>query len=264
MNSNNLNNLSVAQLVELIHREDAMVQVAVNKALPQIEALAARVLDCLQNEGRLFYIGAGTSGRLGVLDAAELPPTYGVDKHLVTAVIAGGEKAIQQAIEGAEDDTQQGWIDLQNAGIRANDFLIGIAASGTTPYVLSALEVAMNHGVATGCITCNKAAPLASMVQYPIVVETGAEIISGSTRMKAATAQKMVLNMISTIVMIKLGRTDDNKMIYMQLKNKKLIDRGINMIMNDLCIDYATARALLLEYKSVFLAKKNYNGFKKL
>jgi len=262
LKNRSLNSLSVGELVEKIHREDETVQLAINKALPQIESLTEAVLECLQNQGRLFYIGAGTSGRLGVLDAAELPPTYGIDKQLVTAIIAGGEKAIQQAIEGAEDNTEQGWLDLQMAGIEYHDFLIGIAASGTTPYVLAAIEKAKNQGIKNGCITCNNASPLAAMVHYPIVIETGQEIIAGSTRMKAATAQKMVLNMISTIVMIKLGRTDDNKMIHMQLKNKKLIDRGINILMNDLHIDYTLAQSLLLKYKSVYLAKENYNGLK--
>jgi N-acetylmuramic acid 6-phosphate etherase len=254
----NLNQCTTAELLLAIHREDAAVHLAVSDALPQITALANAALQCLQNGKRLFYIGAGTSGRLGVLDAAELPPTYGISPELVKAVIAGGDTALRQAVEGAEDNTTQGWTDLCNAGITPGDFLIGIAASGTTPYVINAIKQATNNQVITGCITCNINTLLATTVQYPIEIQTGTEIIAGSTRMKAATAQKMVLNMISTTLMIKLGRTENNRMVYMQLKNQKLIERGTLILMDDLNIEHISARQLLLQYGSVKEAKNHF------
>jgi N-acetylmuramic acid 6-phosphate etherase len=202
--------------------------------------------------GRLFYMGAGTSGRLAVVDASECPPTFGVPEGLVIAVIAGGSKAITQAVENAEDDTEQGWIDLRNYNINEKDVVIGIAASGTTPYVVSALEQCREQNIVTGCITNNPGSPLEQISAYPIVVETGPEFLTGSTRMKSGTAQKLVLNMISTTVMIQLGRVEDNQMVNMQLTNEKLVDRGVKMVMEKLSItDYEKAKELLLRWGSV-------------
>lgn len=243
---------SVAELLQEINEEDRKVPLAVQKSLPQITALVEKLSHKMKEGGRLFYMGAGTSGRLGILDASECPPTYGVPEDLVVGIIAGGEKAITNAVEKAEDDPLQGWKDLLQYEINSDDFVIGLAASGTTPYVIGALEACGQNNILTGCITCNKNSPLAAVADYPVEVVVGPEYVTGSTRMKSGTAQKLVLNMISTTVMIQLGRVIDNKMVNMQLSNEKLVDRGTKMIMQQLHIgDYEEARSLLLQYGSV-------------
>ncbi|MBS1512234.1 MAG: N-acetylmuramic acid 6-phosphate etherase [Bacteroidetes bacterium] len=247
-----LEQMSVPELLQHINNEDQQVPAAVAKALPNIDALVNAAVDKMLTGGRLFYIGAGTSGRLGILDASECPPTYGVPKGLVIGIIAGGSKAITEAVEYAEDDTEQGWIDLQAFQITSNDVVIGIAASGTTPYVIGALEQCRAHQIVTGSISCNPDSPLSAAADYPIEVVVGPEFVTGSTRMKSGTAQKLVLNMISTSIMIQLGRVEDNKMVNMQLTNEKLVDRGVKMLMNKLSIsDYEKAKSLLLEKGSV-------------
>jgi N-acetylmuramic acid 6-phosphate etherase len=247
-----LEKMSIAEIIRNINEEDKKVAFAVEKALPQIEELIFAVSDCMLAGGKLFYVGAGTSGRLGILDASECPPTYGVPYDLVQGIIAGGTSAITRAAEFAEDDTKQGWLDLQEHKIAANDFVIGIAASGTTPYVISALKDCNKNNIQTGCITCNKNTPLAEVANFPIEVLTGAEFVTGSTRMKSGTAQKMVLNMISTTVMIQLGRVEDNRMVNMQLNNQKLVDRGVKMLMEKAALsDYSYAKTLLLKSGSV-------------
>ena len=223
--------MPVKEIIQHINEEDKTVAFAIEKALPQIEKLIEAITDKMFAGGKLFYIGAGTSGRLGILDASECPPTYGVPYDLVRGLIAGGFDAIIRAAEFAEDDTEQGWIDLQSKNISEKDFVVGIAASGTTPYVIGALQHCRKNNIETGCITCNENTPLSKCADYPIEVITGAEFVTGSTRMKAGTAQKMVLNMISTTVMIQLGRVEDNSMVNMQLNNDKLIDRGVRMLM---------------------------------
>jgi N-acetylmuramic acid 6-phosphate etherase len=209
--------------------------------------------------GRLFYIGAGTSGRLGIVDASECPPTFGVSFDLVNGIIAGGDKAIRRAVENAEDDRTQAWIDLQEQNIGPNDVVIGIAASGTTPYVIAGLEACNKQNITTGCITCNDESPLALTAQYPIVIVVGPEFVTGSSRMKAGTAQKLVLNMISTTTMIQLGRVKGNKMVDMQLSNDKLVDRGIRMIMGEIPVNYEEASQLLKENGSVRKAVNHFN-----
>jgi N-acetylmuramic acid 6-phosphate etherase len=247
-----IDQMAVEEILFNINREDQKVAGAVEKAIQQIEQLITVIADKMLSGGRLFYIGAGTSGRLAIVDASECPPTFGVPEGLVIAVIAGGKKAITQPVENAEDDTVQGWLDLQFYHINEKDVVIGIAASGTTPYVISALEQCRKHNIITGCITNNPGAPIVHAAAHPIVVETGPEFITGSTRMKSGTAQKMVLNMISTTVMIQLGRVEDNQMVNMQLTNEKLIDRGVRMVMEKLAIDdYAKAKELLLQFGSV-------------
>ncbi len=247
-----LEKMPLAEVLRSINEEDKTVPAAVARALPQIESLTDAVLDKLLAGGRLFYIGAGTSGRLAVVDASECPPTYGVPRELVNALIAGGEKAITQAVEGAEDDAAQGWADLEASGISNKDFVIGIAASGTTPYVVGALEQCNKKGIGTGCITNNPGSPLTQVALFPVAVAVGPEFVTGSTRMKSGTAQKLVLNMISTAVMIGLGRVEDNSMINMQLTNEKLVDRGTRMVMEGLKLaDYDRAKALLLQWGSV-------------
>lgn len=246
-----LDMLSIAEILEVINAEDARVHAAVRRALPQIEALTALVVRRLKAGSRLFYIGAGTSGRLGVLDASELPPTFGVPDGLVTGVIAGGEIALRGAVEGAEDDLQAGWQALVASGARSGDVVVGIAASGTTPYVMGALSDARRHGLLTGAITANPHSPLTLLVDAPVVVETGPEVIAGSSRMKAGTAQKMVLNMLSTTAMIQLGRVKGNAMVNMQLKNQKLIGRAIRLLMFELGLDAGEATRLLGEHGSV-------------
>ena len=243
---------SIGTLLTQINAEDKTVADAVEKAIPQIKKLVGAISDKMLVGGRLFYIGAGTSGRLAVVDASECPPTFGVPHGLVIAVIAGGKKAITMAVENAEDDTEQGWRDLQAHDISAKDIVVGIAASGTTPYVISALEQCQKSGILTGSITNNPGSPLALVADFPIEVAVGPEFVTGSTRMKSGTAQKMVLNMISTTVMIQLGRVEDNKMVNMQLTNEKLVERGTKMIMHKIGIDdYAAAKELLLKYGSV-------------
>ncbi len=257
-NYRHLEKMSVGEILTNINNEDKSVPFAIEKIIPQIEALVGTIADKMLSGGRLFYIGAGTSGRLAVVDASECPPTYGVPYGLVVAVIAGGDQAITQAIENAEDDKLQGWKDLENHNINEKDVVIGIAASGTTPYVIGALEESRKRGIITGSITNNPGSPLALVADYPIEVEVGPEFVTGSTRMKSGTSQKLILNMISTTVMIQLGRVEDNKMVNMLLTNEKLIDRGTKMIMDKLSLqDYNKAKELLLQHGSVKKAVEN-------
>lgn len=247
-----LEQMPVKEIITHINDEDKTIATAVEKALQQIEKLIIAVADKMLARGRLFYIGAGTSGRLAILDASECPPTYGVDYDLVQGIIAGGFNAIIRAAEFAEDDTEQGWLDLQSKKITEKDFVIGIAASGTTPYIIGAMNYCKKNNIETGCITCNEYTPLANAVDCPVEVITGPEFVTGSTRMKAGTAQKMVLNMISTAVMIQLGRVEDNSMVNMQLTNEKLIDRGVKMLMQQTnSKDYPASKKILLKYGSV-------------
>lgn len=248
---NNLESMSVNEIISNINNEDKTVTLAVEKALPQIEALIEQIVTKLKNGGRIFYIGAGTSGRLGILDASECPPTFGVSHDLVIGLIAGGDTAIRKAVENAEDDTTQGWLDLQAYKISNKDVVIGIAASGTTPYVIGALEKCNEQDIITGCITCNQGSPLGLTAQFPIEVVVGPEFLTGSSRMKAGTAQKLVLNMITTTSMIQIGKVKGNKMVDMQLSNDKLFDRGVKMIIAELNISYTAAATLLTKYKSV-------------
>ncbi|MFN4313517.1 MAG: N-acetylmuramic acid 6-phosphate etherase [Chitinophagaceae bacterium] len=247
-----LEKMSVAELLTNINKEDQVVPGAVQKAIPQIEKLVEAVSDKMLMGGRLFYIGAGTSGRLAVVDASECPPTYGVPYGLVVGIIAGGDKAITTAVEFAEDDREQGWKDLEAHQVSDKDVVIGIAASGTTPYVISALEECRKRGIVTGSISCNPDSPVSAAADFPIEVVVGPEFVTGSTRMKSGTAQKLVLNMISTAAMIQLGRVEDNKMVNMQLTNEKLVDRGAKMLMERLHMsDYEKAKQLLLQHGSV-------------
>ncbi|HET8861414.1 N-acetylmuramic acid 6-phosphate etherase [Marivirga sp.] len=250
-NFNNLENLSTIELLQGINQEDQSVALAVQKAIPQIEKALETIVEKMKAGGRLFYIGAGTSGRLGILDASECPPTFGVGFDKVIGLIAGGDNAIRKAVEFAEDDTSQAWKDLQEYNISKKDFLIGIAASGRTPYVIGGLKIAQEKGIKTACITCNPNSEVVNVSNFPIEVPVGPEFVTGSTRMKAGTAQKMVLNMISTTAMIQLGHVKGNKMVDMQLSNDKLVDRGTKMIMNELMIAYEDAKKLLLKYGSV-------------
>ena len=253
-----LEQMSVHELLTHINNEDQTVPLAVEKALPQIEALVNATVNALKEGGRLFYIGAGTSGRLGIVDASECPPTFGVPHELVNGIIAGGDQAIRRAVENAEDSTTQAWLDLKAAGITAGDVVVGIAASGTTPYVISGLEACHKNSIVTGSITCNAGSPLALVAQFPVEVVVGPEFVTGSSRMKAGTAQKLVLNMLSTATMIQLGRVKGNKMVDMQLSNAKLVDRGTRMIMDELGVDYKTANHLLLTHGSVRKAVENF------
>lgn len=255
-----LEKMSVQELLFNINNEDKTVALAVERALPQIEIVVSNVVKKMKIGGRLFYIGAGTSGRLGILDASECPPTFGVSANLVNGIIAGGDTAIRKAVENAEDSKSQAWIDLQNENITENDFVIGIAASGTTPYVISGLEKCNENNIATACITCNVGSPLSKVAQFPIEVVVGPEFVTGSSRMKAGTAQKLVLNMISTTVMIQLGRVKGNKMVDMQLSNEKLVDRGVKMIMEEINISYGNAAELLEQFGSVRKAVEHYNS----
>jgi N-acetylmuramic acid 6-phosphate etherase len=251
----------VGELLQIINKEDQEVAIAVQKALPQIEKLITALTNKMLAGGRLFYMGAGTSGRLGVLDASEIPPTYGMPQGVVIGIIAGGEKAVRFPVEDAEDNREQGWIDLKQHHISDKDFVVGIASSGTTPYVIAALEKCREHGILTGSISCNPDAALSAVADYPVEVVVGPEVITGSTRMKSGTAQKMVLNMISTVAMIQLGRVEDNRMVNMQLTNAKLIDRGTKMLMEKAGIeDYEKAKALLVKYGSVKKAMDGKNG----
>lgn len=247
-----LEKMSVEEILININQEDQTVPMAVEKAIPQIEKLTSIIADKMLSGGRLFYIGAGTSGRLGIVDASECPPTYGVPYGLVIGIIAGGNKAITEAVEFAEDNKQQGWDDLAEHNINEHDVVIGLAASGTTPYVIGALEECKKRNIVTGSICCNPNSPVSAAADYPVEVIVGPEFVTGSTRMKSGTAQKLVLNMISTTVMIQLGRVEDNKMVNMQLSNEKLVDRGVKMVMEQLAItDYEHAKAMLLKYGSV-------------
>ena len=249
---NELEKMTINELLVNINKEDTIIPSAIKKAIPQIESLINVLVDKMLVGGRLFYIGAGTSGRLGVVDASECPPTFGVPYGLVIAIIAGGNKAITEAVEFAEDDVEQGWKDLQQHSINKKDVVIGIAASGTTPYVIAALEKCKQNQIVTGSISCNLQSPLSHAADFPIEVVVGPEFITGSTRMKSGTAQKLVLNMISTALMIQLGRVEGNRMVNMQLTNDKLVDRGIKMVMEKLNLtDYEKAKNLLLEKGSV-------------
>lgn len=258
-NYNHLEKMSLKELLQNINNEDKTVPLAVEKALPQIEVLIQHIVKQLNNGGRLFYIGAGTSGRLGILDASECPPTYGVSPNVVIGLIAGGDTAIRNSVEYAEDSTTQGWEDLKHFNITNKDVVVGIAASGTTPYVIGALEQCNENGIITGCITCNHNSPLSNTAQYPVEVIVGPEFVTGSSRMKAGTAQKLILNMITTTTMIQLGHVKDNKMVDMQLSNDKLVDRGTKMVMNALDITEDEAQKLLNEFGSVRLSIQNYN-----
>jgi len=243
--------MSVQDLLANINREDKSVPVAIEKVLPQIASIIKVIVEKMQAGGRLFYIGAGTSGRLGVVDASEIPPTYGMPHGRVIGLIAGGDTAIRKAVENAEDDPDQGWMDLEEHVINQQDVLIGIAASGRTPYVIGALKTARANGVVTGCIVCNEGSEVAKNSDFPIEVVVGPEFVTGSTRMKSGTAQKLVLNMISTATMIKLGKVKGNKMVDMQLTNIKLVDRGVKMIMSETGISYEEAEQLLRQHGSV-------------
>lgn len=248
---NDLENMSTLELLTSINTEDQKIALAVQKQLHQIQPLVNEIVNCFQNGGKLFYIGAGTSGRLGILDASECPPTFGVPHDMVVGLIAGGDSAIRKAVENAEDNQQQAGQDLQNAGFQQGDVVIGIASSGTTPYVLGGINFAKQNGGVTGCIVCNELSPIAKAVDYPIEIIVGAEFVTGSTRMKSGTAQKMVLNMLTTSSMIKIGRVKGNRMIDMQLSNQKLVQRGVEMILLKADIDKQAATELLLQYGSV-------------
>ncbi|WP_422091625.1 N-acetylmuramic acid 6-phosphate etherase [Tenacibaculum ovolyticum] len=259
-NYNHLEKMSISELLLNINNEDKTVPIAVEKALPQINKLTEEIVFKLKKGGRLFYIGAGTSGRLGILDASECPPTFGVPHELVIGLIAGGDIAIRKAVENAEDSIEQGWLDLQKHNISNKDVVVGIAASGTTPYVITALEKCNQNNIVTGCITCNKNSPLSITAKLPVEVVVGPEFVTGSSRMKAGTAQKLVLNMLSTATMIQLGKIKGNKMVDMQLSNSKLVDRGEKMLVSELNIDKETASQLLKQYGSVRKVIKNYNN----
>ena len=246
-----LEQMSPGEILKAINEEDHKVAPAVKKSLSMIEPLAIRITRQMQQGGRLFYIGAGTSGRLGILDASECPPTFGVPDDWVIGLIAGGDGAIRKAVEFAEDDPHQAWKDLQSYGVCDLDVVVGIAASGTTPYVVHGLRDCRTAGIATGCVTCNPGSPVTGESDYPVVVAVGPEFLTGSTRMKSGTAQKMVLNMLTTTVMIGLGRVEDNKMVDMQLSNNKLVDRGARILEHSLHIPYEDAKQLLLLHGSV-------------
>ena len=259
-NYDGLDKMSVSELLLNINREDKTVANSVVKQLPKIEKLVEAIIPKMKIGGRLFYIGAGTSGRLGIVDASECPPTFGVDHGLVIALMAGGDKAMRKAVEFAEDDIELGWKDLSEHNINTNDVVVGIAASGTTPYVIGALKKCQEQKITTACIVCNEGSPVSEVSDIAIEIVVGPEFVTGSTRMKSGTAQKLVLNMISTSVMIKLGKVKGNKMVDMQLSNNKLVDRGTKMIMKEIAVDYETANALLTEFGSVRDAVNNYNG----
>lgn len=259
-NYQNLQDMTVKEILTGINNEDSSVPAAVAEEIPQIEKLVEGVVERMKKGGRVFYLGAGTSGRLGVVDASEIPPTYGVHDKFI-GLIAGGDKAIRDAVEAAEDKLDGGWNDMQPFSPTENDVVIGVAASGSTPYVIGAVKTAREHGMLTGCITCNKGSALAAESEIPIEVVVGPEFVTGSTRMKAGTAEKLVLNMISTASMIRLGHVKGNKMVDMQLTNKKLVDRGSRMIMGETGIeDYDLAKRLLLKYGSVRKAVDAYEG----
>lgn len=253
-----LDKKSVKEILEDINTEDHKVADAVQKAIPQIEKLVTLIIPRVKKGGRIFYMGAGTSGRLGVLDASEIPPTFGMPPTVVIGLIAGGDTALRNPVENAEDDMSRGWEELLQHHINSEDTVIGIAASGTTPYVIGAMRTAREHGILTGCITSNPNSPMAAETDVPIEVIVGPEYVTGSSRMKSGTAQKMILNMISTTIMIELGRVQGNKMVNMQLSNQKLIDRGTRMIIEELHLDYEKAEALLLLHGSVKSAIEAY------
>lgn len=255
----NLDQMSVRELLEGINNEDRKVAIAVGREIPKIEKLVTRIVERMRRGGRLFYIGAGTSGRLGVLDASEIPPTYGMPNTLVIGLIAGGDRALRNPVESAEEDLDKAWEELQQYHINTNDTLVGIAASGTTPYVIGALRKARSEGILTASISCNPDSPMAAEAEIAIEPVVGPEFVTGSTRMKSGTAQKMVLNMITTSTMIKLGRVKGNRMVNMQLTNQKLVDRGTRMIMEELRLDYEQSKNLLLLHGSVREAIDSYH-----
>lgn len=255
-----LEKMSVKDLLDNINREDSTVHIAVNKIIPQIEKVVESIIPRIKKGGRLFYIGAGTSGRLGVVDASEIPPTYGVPYDIVVGLIAGGDKAIRVAVESAEDDEKGAWRDMEEFKPNKNDSIIGIAASGRTPYVIGAVKDGRKEGMFTACITCNPGTKLAEEVDIPLEAIVGPEFVTGSTRMKAGTAQKLVLNMITTSVMIKLGKVKGNKMVDMQLTNAKLVERGAKMIMDELTLSFDESQRLLLLHGSVRNAVDNYKN----
>lgn len=246
-----LERMGTMELLRNINNEDRTVADAVAQVLPALAVFVDALAERMRRGGRLFYLGAGTSGRLGIVDASECPPTFGVPHGLVVGLIAGGDGAIRKAVEFAEDDREQGWKDLQDHAIGGDDTVVGIAASGGTPYVVGALEAARRSGLLTACIACNPGSPVTQACDHPLVAVVGPEFVTGSTRMKSGTAQKMILNMISTSVMIKLGRVQGNRMVDMQLSNLKLVDRGTRMVMEGLGVDYDTANALLKKHGSV-------------
>jgi N-acetylmuramic acid 6-phosphate etherase len=250
-NFDNLDKMSIEELLTHINEEDSKVHMAVRQALPQIKNLVEQIEVRMKKGGRVFYLGAGTSGRLGVLDASEIPPTFGVPESMVIGLIAGGDVALRKSVEAAEDDPNKAWASLQSFNINKNDVVIGIAASGTTPYVIGGITHARENGILTGCITCNPGSEIAKVTEFPIEAIVGPEFVTGSTRLKAGTAQKMILNMITTSIMIKLGRVKGNKMVNMQLTNKKLIERGTQMIVDEINIPTDEARRLLLIHGSV-------------
>jgi len=259
-NHDHLEKMNINELLININNEDKIVPLAVEKALPQIKGLVEQIVVQLKSGGRLFYIGAGTSGRLGILDASECPPTFGVSHDVVIGLIAGGDTAIRKAVEFAEDSTTQGWKDLKAYEISEKDVVVGIAASGTTPYVISALEKCNDNNIITGCITCNGDSPLSIVSKFPIEVIVGPEFVTGSSRMKAGTAQKLVLNMITTATMIQLGKVKGNKMVDMQLSNTKLVERGIKMLMKELEISEEEAQRLLKQHGNVRTAIQKYTN----
>jgi N-acetylmuramic acid 6-phosphate etherase len=259
----NLEQKSVREILEDINNEDQKVAMAVQKAIPQIERLVEQIVPRMKQGGRIFYMGAGTSGRLGVLDASEVPPTFGMPPTRVIGLIAGGERALRNPVENAEDNTTRGWEELTEHGVNELDTVIGIAASGTTPYVVGAMHEARLHGILTGCITSNPESPMAAEADVAIEMVVGPEYVTGSSRMKSGTGQKMILNMISTSVMIQIGRVKGNRMVNMQLSNKKLVDRGTRMIVDELGLSYADAQALLLEHGSVKTAIEKFRSSEK-
>lgn len=261
-NYQDLDKMSVNELLTNMNKEDKTVPLAVEKAIPQLEALVKVTVEKMKQGGRLFYIGAGTSGRLGVLDASECPPTFGVPFDWVIGLIAGGDTAIRKAVEFAEDNVEQAWKDLEEYEINTNDVVVGIAASGTTPYVIGGLTRANAAGLVTGCVVCNSSSSVAQEAQYPVEVVVGPEFVTGSTRMKSGTAQKLVLNMLSTSVMIQLGRVKGNKMVDMQLSNVKLQKRGVRMIMEETELDQEAASTLLERYGNVRRAIEAYRSLK--
>ena len=257
---NDLEKKSISEILHDINNEDKKVALAVEKAIPQIEKLVEGIVSRMKRGGRIFYMGAGTSGRLGVLDASEIPPTFGMDPSWVIGLIAGGDTALRNPVENAEDDTKQGWLDLQQFGINDRDTVIGIAASGTTPYVIGALEECRRHGILTAAITSNPDAPISHAADIAIEMVVGPEYVTGSSRMKSGTGQKMICNMITTSVMIQMGRVKGNKMVNMQLSNAKLVDRGTRMVVEELGLPYDEAKRLLLMHGSVKNAVDSYRG----
>jgi N-acetylmuramic acid 6-phosphate etherase len=248
---NDLEQMSTKTMLKAMNKEDKKVADAVEAVIPEVVKLVDSLFEVFEKGGRLFYIGAGTSGRLGILDASEIPPTFGIPHERVIGLIAGGDTAIRKAVENAEDNTEQAWLDLKKQKITTDDFVVGIAASGTTPYVIGGLKRAREHNIRTGCITNNPGAPITKVCDFPIAVDVGPEFLTGSTRMKSGTSQKLVLNMISTALMIKIGRVKGNKMVNMQLTNDKLVDRGTRYIVEGLGVDYAEAEQLLKTHGSV-------------